>query len=438
MNPSIGNILHPTAQYLHDMTCTGAPAILTTPPWSKPTLDQVYQRRPHKSAAQQFATFLIEDMYDYVQMGDWLVLPYHSVRNSPALRLAPSGVVPQRDRRSRPIMDYIFYDTNQACLPIAPQAAMQFGSALQRILQRLVYCNAAYGPPLMAKVVLADGFYRIPLSPNAALALAVIIPSDIPSLTSLITIPLTMPMGWTHSPLYFCAYTESITDLVNDTVPVQHSHPLLPITQSTTLPTESTFHPTAITLGSTALPRLAHTDVYMDDFMVIAQSPHHIPLLNTLLHAIDDVLQEPADTNRWPVVSTSKIAKGDATFSTTKQLLGWDINTATMTITLPKHRMHGIKLQLHYILSCKRVSRHIYQKLLGTLRSSAPSLYGANNLFSSLQFAMMEMHHNCIHITPLTRVILRDWITLVDTAAHHAVPIHTVVPPPSYWYHRCL
>jgi hypothetical protein len=231
------------------MACTGAPAIISTPPWSRPTLDHVYQRGPHKSAAQQFATFLIEDMYDYIQMGYWLVLPYHSVRQFPALRLAPAGVVPQRDRRPRPIMDYTFYDTNQACLPIAPQAAMQFGSALQRIFQRLVYCNTAYGPPLMAKVDLADGFYRIPLSPDAALALAVIIPSDIPSLPSLIAIPLTLPMGWTHSPPYFWAYTEAITDLVNNTVPMKHSHPLLPLTQSTPLPTEVTFHPTAITLG---------------------------------------------------------------------------------------------------------------------------------------------------------------------------------------------
>jgi hypothetical protein len=125
-------------------------------------LDQVYQREPHTSTAQQFATVLIEDMYDYVQMGYWLVLSYHSVRHFPALPLAPSRVVPQHDRRPRPIMDYTFYKTNQACLPIAPQAAMQFGSALQCILQRLVYCNAAYGPPLMDKVDLADGFYRIP------------------------------------------------------------------------------------------------------------------------------------------------------------------------------------------------------------------------------------------------------------------------------------
>ncbi len=53
---------------------------------------------------------------------------------------------------------------------------MQFGRALPRIFQRLAYANPAYGPPLMAKIDLANGYYRIPLSPTAALTLAVLPP----------------------------------------------------------------------------------------------------------------------------------------------------------------------------------------------------------------------------------------------------------------------
>jgi hypothetical protein len=116
-------------------------------------------------------------MYDYVHMGYWVVLPYSAVRHYPALHLAPAGV-PQRERRSRPIMDYTYYGTNQECLPYAPTHAMQFGTALQRIIQRLVYCDPSHGPPLLSKVDLADGYYRVPISPEAALGLAVIIPSD--------------------------------------------------------------------------------------------------------------------------------------------------------------------------------------------------------------------------------------------------------------------
>jgi hypothetical protein len=68
----------------------------------------------------------------------------------------------------------------------------------------------------MAKIDLADGCYRVPLSPTAALSLAVIIPADIATNPSpLVAIPLALPMGWTHSPPFFCAYTETIADIAN-------------------------------------------------------------------------------------------------------------------------------------------------------------------------------------------------------------------------------
>jgi hypothetical protein len=50
------------------------------------------------------------------------------------LKLAPSGVVPQRERRPRPIIDYIFTNVNQASIPVAPIHSMQIGHTLQQIL----------------------------------------------------------------------------------------------------------------------------------------------------------------------------------------------------------------------------------------------------------------------------------------------------------------
>jgi hypothetical protein len=106
--------------------------------------DAIHSRGPHRSAAVDYADFLLADLHDYVRMGFWTVLPYHTVRSLAPLRLAPAGVVPQRERRPRPIIDYSFYGTNQSSLPLHPTQAMQFGATLQRILQRLVYCNPAH------------------------------------------------------------------------------------------------------------------------------------------------------------------------------------------------------------------------------------------------------------------------------------------------------
>jgi hypothetical protein len=43
------------------------------------------------------------------------------------------------------------------------------------------------------------------------------------------------------------------------------------------------------------------------------------------------------------IVSASKVAKGDATFSTSKCILGWNVDTHRMTIHLPEHRLHRLQ-----------------------------------------------------------------------------------------------
>jgi hypothetical protein len=170
-------------------------------------------------------------------------------------------------------MDYSFFGTNAASVPLHPHHAMQFGSTLQLILQRLVYCNPSYGPPLLAKLDIADGYYRVPLSPEAALHLAVVIPSDIDG-EILTAVPLTLPMGWAQSPPYFCAFTETVADLSNfgahQNLP---SHALLESSQHFEQSTHNTFHEDAIVLGDASKPPLSYTDVYIDDFFGRGSSP---------------------------------------------------------------------------------------------------------------------------------------------------------------------
>ncbi len=239
------------------------------------------------------------------------------MRDLPGLRLAPAGVVPQRKRRPRPIMDYTYSGTNQDTLPEAPTQAMQFGATLQRLLQQLVFCDPTHGPPLLAKIDLADGYNRVPLSPDAALGLAVVIPSDTPQTSpSLIAIPLALPMGWKHSPPLFCAYTKTIADLTNQTTTPAPAtqHPLLTRSQSSrVLP--RTYAPTVVILGATNQKPLNYTDVYIDDFLLVVQPPHHLQTLNKLLFTIISVFQDPHDTPIQHVISHLKLDKGDAAFS---------------------------------------------------------------------------------------------------------------------------
>jgi hypothetical protein len=239
-------------------------------------------------------------MWDYVQMGYWTVLPYHAVQHLMHLKLAPAGVVPQRERRPRPIMDYSYNAVNAFSLPVAPTHAMQFGNALKRLLQRIVYANPAYGPPLLMKVDLADGYYRTPLSPEAALELAVVLPPDHTG-ENLIGLPLSLPMGWGLSPPYFCAFTETGADLANSLTHAQlPTHPLETAAQITAFPTDHEFSPTAIlpTQASPPSQPLSYIDVYIDDFIAAAQWPTAQHTGRALFHAIDSIFHNPPDSTR--------------------------------------------------------------------------------------------------------------------------------------------
>jgi hypothetical protein len=430
LNQHLDKLPHPSAPYLHRLARHGVPAPSSSPTWLPQCRHQAFTRGPHPSASRLYSRFLLEDMWDYVQMGYWTVLPFHAVQHLPHLKLAPAGVVPQRERRPRPIMDYTFNSVNQHSLPLAPTHAMQFGTALKRILQRLVYANPAFGAPLLMKVDLADGYYRIPLSPEAALELAVVLPPDHDG-ENLIGFPLSLPMGWRSSPPFFCAFTETGADLANfyRTSPLPE-HPLETVAQTTPFPTYHQYSPTAVLPPQFEPPPnpLSYVDVYIDDFIAAAQWPTATATSRALFHAIDSIFVDHPESVRRQVVSSSKLAKGDAAWSHQQRILGWDVNTTTMTLHLPPHRADRLLQLLKAFLDRKRTSRQRWHRLLGELRSMAAALHSTQYLFSILQHVLVDQQATRIRINQLVRQALRDWLTIAQDMATHPVPLAHLVP----------
>ena len=91
---------------------------------------------------------------------------------------------------------------------------MQFGRALERVLQKVATADTAQGPLYLLKINLSDSFYRVRLRVQDAPMLGVAFPVA-PGEPLLMAIPLVLPMGWTESPPYFCTTTETIVDLAN-------------------------------------------------------------------------------------------------------------------------------------------------------------------------------------------------------------------------------
>ena len=141
------------------------------------------------------------------------MLPLEDAVGLNGLRLSPAGLIPQRDRRDRIVIDYTWSGVNEATRRLSPDS-MQFGHALQRILQRMYDAEPHHGPIYMMKVEIADGFYSVGLAPEDVPSLGVCLPPG-PDGKTLVAFPLVLPMVWVESLPQFCAVTDTVADLAN-------------------------------------------------------------------------------------------------------------------------------------------------------------------------------------------------------------------------------
>ena len=346
-------------------------------------------------------------------------------------------------------MDYSFSDVNSETVLLAPAEAMQFGKALQRVMTRVVQAEPRYGHVHLAKIDIADGFYRVWLQTADVPKLGVVLPTS-PGQPYLIAFPLTLPMGWVESPPYFTTLTETACDLANmhlrtrATKRVRSTAHRLEVVAATPPPdaveAQGKDGPTRIMEHRAPLdrPPVAAVDVYVDDFLLMAQTEaQRREVMRASLHAIDAVFRplSPADpAHRKEPASVTKMLKGEACWATTKRILGWDFDTASGTINLPPHRLD----RLYELLDCisppiKRVSVKKWHQLLGELRSMSPALPGSRGLFSLLQAALSKADRNRVRITPRVWHMAADFRAIADTLGARPTRLRELVPAhPSY------
>jgi hypothetical protein len=124
------------------------------------------------------------------------------------------GIIPQCNWCPHIIIDYTYSGINEDTLCLTPQEVMQFGCALQCILETILHTNLWYGPVYLIKVDIADGFYCIWVSTANIPKLGIIFPTLLDT-EPLMAFPLVLLMGWKESPPYFCATTKTTIDLTN-------------------------------------------------------------------------------------------------------------------------------------------------------------------------------------------------------------------------------
>jgi hypothetical protein len=81
--------------------------------------------------------------------------------------------------------------------------------------------------------------------------------------------------------------------------------------------------------------------------------------------------------------------EGDGSWSTIKLVLGWILDTESLTICLPPHCVERLWEILDKILPTQRqISIKKWHKVLGELRSMSLALPGLRNIFSTMQNAL--------------------------------------------------
>jgi hypothetical protein len=187
----------------------------------------------------------------------------------------------------------------------------------------------------------------------------------------------------------FSAFTETITDLVNEQLEeaptyMPPPHPLesiasSPVPLTTSIPEQHPFLDT-----SPFRPPLAYVDVYVDDFVKAAQGWFNcLHTRRATFHSIDSVFRpnDADDVLRKEPISVKKLQKGDDFWSTQKIILGWLIDTAAnKTIALPPHRRDRVLVLLQSLVHRKRTSVKQWHQLLGELRSMSLAIPGSQKL----------------------------------------------------------
>jgi hypothetical protein len=425
-----------------------------------------------------YIEFLHEEFADMIAKSQWVILPANAVKDLPGLRISPPGVIPQRERRPRWIVDYSFSGVNEDTLPLAALDSMQFGFALDRILREILLADPALGPVQMLKIDLSDGFYRINLNIDDIPKLGVAFPTS-PGEEPLVAFPLVLPMGWKNSPPVFSTATETVADLANQRLAANvtpQPHPLddeaetvvpespLAAAKPQVQPLPSILRsssqyvrpnlrrivhwdPQLVHRSSPYLPvptqrdpslpeqprPLAYVDVFVDDFIALAQqSGNSRRVRRILMHAIDDVFRplEASDSpHRREPISLKKLRQGDCSWSTVKLVLGWIIDTVTMTIQLPPHRVERLAEILASIPTTqKRTSVKKWYKVLGELRSMSIALPGSRNIFSHMQSALSVKKGHRVTLDRGVHSALEDFRFILKDIAKRPTRIAELVP----------
>jgi len=415
-------------------------------PWTLEELGAAVEKGPHLSArepgaAEQFR----KEAREKEAQGFCRILKWKTLRRDPPrdLKISPLAAVPHKSRSWRAILDLSFElevngkrlaSVNDASEATAPAAALdQMGEALPRLIAAVAAAPGEGGNIVFAKLDIKDGFWRMSVQRGAEWNFAYVLPpapGQEPRDVDLV-VPSAVQMGWTESPGFFCAASETARDVADDRCaePVGSlpPHPL----EDWMLPPDKW---ASQERGSTPGGFVNMLEVYVDDFCAMAQSTNAAELRHVsraLLHSAHNVfpLPEISGLGGEDSISLKKLKEGEGEWETRKELLGWIFDGRTRCIELPLTKIEKIGEQINQAVSAWSMRRCDYEKLLGRVRHAALGVPGSAGLFTPLNMALRDKSR-WVRINGDVREALVDFRLLLHTAAAEPTHVNELVPGP--------
>ena len=271
---------HPAQKLLQSYANHGCP-VDCGPDWTRARLEAALRYGAHPSArAGEALECLVQEAEEKEKDGFVKIITWGSIKDKipKKLKLSPIAMIPHKSRKFRAILDLSFHlrttgktqkpgpSVNDATTKLSnPDAMNELGNALKRILARMADAQKDKKQLWFAKLDIKDGFWRMIVNDHDAWNFCYAIPpSDHQASldTIRIVVPNSLQMGWTESPPFFCAATETARDVIQELL-----HTKLP-----PHPFESQMLPATYQKGPTkSVADLSHTidllEVFVDDFI---------------------------------------------------------------------------------------------------------------------------------------------------------------------------
>ena len=321
---------------------------------------------------------------------------------------------------------------------LAPQHSMyELGNVIPRIIWQMAKAPDTGVPILFSKIDLKDGYWRMVVDESDAWNFAYVLPPLNPTDEVELVIPDSLQMGWSESPPFFCAATETARDIAEASFLSSSPPPAHPM-EDIVLDINWTNIPKADRDPQEAFLHLL--EVYIDDFIALIQSTdedHIKKLTRCLLNAISDIFPPPEVTGSkmGPPISIKKLI-AEGTWETRKEILGWLLDGIALTIELPSAKYDTILAELKATRRLPTISTQRLRKLQGKLQFASIALPIGKPLLGPIDIILtkaINANKQTIVLKDFIKLHLRDWSALLHLMQSRPTHVRELVThKPSY------